>query len=77
MLLGMLPTFRTNLLSTSLTVILYLKHGRCALVQPWLWVDRNGERFYNESRGSLFTDVYASNDSSRRFDVHDLGPEKI
>ena len=38
----------------------YLKHGRCALVQPWLWVDRNGERFYNESRGSLFTDVYAA-----------------
>lgn len=38
----------------------YLKHGRCALVQPWLWVNREGERFYNESRGSLFTDVYAA-----------------
>ncbi len=38
----------------------YLKHGRCALVQPWLWVNRDGERFYNESRGSLFTDVYAA-----------------
>ena len=38
----------------------YLKHGRCALAQPWLWVNRDGERFYNESRGSLFTDVYAA-----------------
>ncbi len=28
----------------------YLKHGRCALAQPWLWVNRDGERFYNESR---------------------------
>ena len=33
----------------------WLKQGRCALAQPWLWIDRNGERFFNESRGSVFT----------------------
>lgn len=38
----------------------FLKQGRCALAQPWLWVDRNGERFFNESRGSVFTEVYAA-----------------
>ena len=35
-----------------------LKQGRCALAQPWLWVDHNGRRFFNESRGSVFVDVY-------------------
>ena len=36
----------------------YLKEGRCALAQPWLWVDQHGRRFFNESRGSVFVDVY-------------------
>lgn len=36
----------------------YLKQGRCALAQPWLWVDQHGKRFFNESRGSVFVDVY-------------------
>ena len=36
----------------------YLKQGRCALAQPWLWVDHTGKRFFNESRGSVFVDVY-------------------
>lgn len=35
-----------------------LKQGRCALAQPWLWVDHTGNRFFNESRGSVFVDVY-------------------
>jgi len=35
-----------------------LKQGRCALAQPWLWVDQHGKRFFNESRGSVFVDVY-------------------
>lgn len=35
-----------------------LKEGRCALAQPWLWVDHTGNRFFNESRGSVFVDVY-------------------
>ncbi len=35
-----------------------LKQGRCALAQPWLWVDHTGRRFFNESRGSIFVDVY-------------------
>ncbi len=35
-----------------------LKQGRCALAQPWLWVDHTGKRFFNESRGSVFVDVY-------------------
>ena len=35
-----------------------LKQGRCALAQPWLWVDHTGRRFFNESRGSVFVDVY-------------------
>lgn len=38
----------------------WLKQGRCALAQPWLWIDRNGERFFNESRGSVFTEAYAA-----------------
>lgn len=38
----------------------WLKQGCCALAQPWLWIDRNGERFFNESRGSVFTEVYAA-----------------
>lgn len=36
----------------------FLKQGRCALAQPWLWVDQHGKRFFNESRGSVFVDVY-------------------
>ena len=35
-----------------------LQQGRCALAQPWLWVDHTGNRFFNESRGSIFVDVY-------------------
>ncbi len=35
-----------------------LKQGRCALAQPWLWVNHEGKRFFNESRGSVFVDVY-------------------
>ncbi len=35
-----------------------LKQGRCALAQPWLWVDHTGRRFFNESRGAVFVDVY-------------------
>lgn len=35
-----------------------LLQGRCALAQPWLWVDHTGNRFFNESRGSIFVDVY-------------------
>lgn len=35
-----------------------LTQGRCALAQPWLWVDHTGHRFFNESRGSVFVDVY-------------------
>lgn len=36
----------------------YQKQARTALSQPFLWVNRQGERFYNESSGSSFTDVY-------------------
>ncbi|MBN1907967.1 MAG: FAD-binding protein [Deltaproteobacteria bacterium] len=36
----------------------YLKQTRCALIQPYLWVNKQGERFYNESLGSIFSDVY-------------------
>ncbi len=36
----------------------YLKEGRCALAQPWLWVNQDGKRFFNESRGAVFVDVY-------------------
>jgi fumarate reductase flavoprotein subunit len=36
----------------------YLKQTRCALIQPFLWVNKQGERFYNESYGSIFSDVY-------------------
>lgn len=36
----------------------YQKQARTALSQPFLWVNRHGERFYNESSGSSFTDVY-------------------
>lgn len=36
----------------------YLKQTRCALSQPFLWVNKRGERFYNESAGSVFSDVY-------------------
>ena len=36
----------------------YLKQGRCALAQPWLWVNHEGKRFFNESRGAVFVDVF-------------------
>jgi fumarate reductase flavoprotein subunit len=36
----------------------YQKQARTALSQPFLWVNKHGERFYNESAGSSFTDVY-------------------
>ncbi|MDQ2084623.1 FAD-dependent oxidoreductase [Xanthobacteraceae bacterium Astr-EGSB] len=36
----------------------HLKQMRCALAQPFLWVNFQGERFFNESHGSSFTDVY-------------------
>lgn len=36
----------------------YLKQMRCALSQPFLWVNKHGDRFYNESFGSVFSDVY-------------------
>ena len=42
-----------------------LKQGRCALAQPWLWVDHTGKRFFNESRGSVFVDVYNAMTTSR------------
>lgn len=35
-----------------------MKQARCALSQPFLWINREGERFYNESLGSIFSDVY-------------------
>jgi fumarate reductase flavoprotein subunit len=36
----------------------HLKQMRCALIQPFLWVNKHGDRFYNESLGSIFSDVY-------------------
>lgn len=36
----------------------YQKQARTSLSQPFLWVNRHGERFYNESAGSNFSDVY-------------------
>ncbi len=36
----------------------HLKQMRCALAQPFLWVNYQGDRFFNESIGSSFTDVY-------------------
>jgi fumarate reductase flavoprotein subunit len=36
----------------------YMKQMRCALSQPFLWVNKHGDRFYNESYGSVFSDVY-------------------
>lgn len=36
----------------------YMKQMRCALSQPFLWVNKQGDRFYNESYGSVFSDVY-------------------
>lgn len=35
----------------------HLQQTRCALCQPFLWVNKDGDRFYNESLGSIFTDV--------------------
>ncbi len=36
----------------------YMQQMRCALSQPFLWVNKHGDRFYNESFGSVFSDVY-------------------
>jgi fumarate reductase flavoprotein subunit len=36
----------------------HMKQVRCALSQPFLWVNKHGDRFYNESLGSVFSDVY-------------------
>jgi fumarate reductase flavoprotein subunit len=36
----------------------HMRQARCALSQPFLWVNRHGNRFYNESLGSVFSDVY-------------------
>jgi fumarate reductase flavoprotein subunit len=36
----------------------YMQQMRCALSQPFLWVNKYGARFYNESFGSVFSDVY-------------------
>ena len=36
----------------------YLQQTRCALSQPFLWINKHGDRFYNESLGSVFSDVY-------------------
>jgi len=36
----------------------HMKQTRCALSQPFLWVNKHGDRFYNESLGSVFSDVY-------------------
>ncbi len=36
----------------------YLRQARCALIQPFLWINKNGDRFYNESYGAVFSDVY-------------------
>ena len=36
----------------------HIRQTRCALSQPFLWVNKHGERFYNESLGSIFSDVY-------------------
>ncbi len=35
-----------------------LKQAHAALIQPFLWINKHGERFYNESAGSSFSDVY-------------------
>lgn len=35
----------------------HLQQTRCALSQPFLWINRHGDRFYNESLGSVFSDV--------------------
>lgn len=42
----------------------HLQQARCALSQPFLWVNKHGERFYNESLGSVFSDVYNAMSSS-------------
>ncbi len=36
----------------------HMQQMRCALSQPFLWVNKQGDRFYNESLGSVFSDVY-------------------
>ncbi len=35
----------------------HLQQTRCALSQPFLWINKHGDRFYNESLGSVFSDV--------------------
>jgi fumarate reductase flavoprotein subunit len=51
----------------------HLKQMRCALAQPFLWVNYQGERFFNESNGSSFTDVYnvLTANRGRMFSVFD------
>lgn len=36
----------------------HMRQTRCALSQPFLWVNKHGDRFYNETLGSVFSDVY-------------------
>jgi fumarate reductase flavoprotein subunit len=36
----------------------HMKQTRCALSQPFLWINKHGDRFYNETLGSIFSDVY-------------------
>lgn len=55
----------------------WLKQGRCALAQPWLWIDRNGERFFNGSRGSVFTEAYAAITSAGGIMFNILDQEKF
>jgi fumarate reductase flavoprotein subunit len=51
----------------------HLKQMRCALAQPFLWVNYQGDRFFNESQGSSFTDVYnvLTANRGRMFSVFD------
>ena len=51
-----------------------LKQGRCALAQPWLWVDQHGKRFFNESRGAVFVDVYNAMTSAGAFCTAQAAP---
>jgi fumarate reductase flavoprotein subunit len=43
----------------------HMQQMRCALSQPFLWVNKHGDRFYNESFGSVFSDVYNALTSNR------------
>lgn len=51
----------------------HLKQMRTALSQPFLWVNSAGKRFYNESAGSSFTDVYnaLTANGGRMFSIFD------